>query len=83
MRPLEITARGRVDIKNLMTLSQSPLFPKEIQAKAKGFEGLSGTGQISFKGKSLTRPPSFSFEGEFAPREVSFLAEGDFLPARL
>ena len=73
---LEITARGRVDVKNLMTLSQSPLFPKEIRAKAKGFEGLSGTGQISFKGKSLTKPPSFSFEGEFAPREVSFLQEG-------
>ena len=76
VRPLEVTARGRVDLKNLMTLSQSPFFPKEFQTIAKGFEGLSGTGQVSFKARSLTGSPSLSFEGEFAPKEVSFFPKG-------
>jgi len=64
----------------LMTLSQSPLFPKEIRAKAKGFEGLSGTGQISFKGKSLTKPPSF-LSKENLPREKSCFSGGIPLPS--
>ena len=29
----EFTARGKVDLKNLLTLFQSPLFPKEMQWK--------------------------------------------------
>ena len=51
--PLEILARGRMDLKNLFTLFQSSLFPEEIRSKTNGFEALSGTSQISFKGKTL------------------------------
>ena len=58
--PLEILAKGRIDLKNLFALSQSSLFPEEIRSKTSGFESLSGTGQISFKGKSLPGPPRFS-----------------------
>ncbi len=80
-RPLDVTARGRVDLKSLVSLlSQASFFPQEIQSKAKGMDGLSGTGYVSFKGKSLSKPPYFSYEGEFAPREVHLLPKGASFP---
>jgi hypothetical protein len=48
---LEMMARGRVDLKNLLSLSQSPLFPEEMRLKPKELESLSGTGQLSFKAR--------------------------------
>lgn len=78
--PLEILAKGRIDLKNLFALSQTSLFPEEIRSKTSGFESLSGTGQIAFKGKSHPGPPRFSFEGEFVPKEVSLLQKGTAPP---
>lgn len=78
--PFEIFAKGRIDLKNLFALSQSSLFPEEIRSKTGGFESLSGTGQISFKGKTQSAPPRFSFEGEFVPKEVSLLPKGTAIP---
>jgi uncharacterized protein YhdP len=78
--PLEVFIKGRVDVKNLFTLSQSPLFPEEVRLKAKEIEAPSGTGQLSLKLKSLSDPSRFFYEGEFAPRETSFRLKGTPLP---
>ena len=78
--PLEIMANGRMDLKNLFTLFQAPLFPEEVRLKTKGIEALSGTSQISFKGKTLPGTSHFSYEGEFFPREASLLQKGNPIP---
>jgi len=78
--PFEIMAKGRVDLKNLFALLQTPLFPEEVQSKTKDFEALSGTSQISFKGKTLPGISRFSYEGEFSPREASFMQKGNSIP---
>jgi uncharacterized protein involved in outer membrane biogenesis len=78
--PLEIMAKGRVDLKNLFALFQTPLFPEEVQSKTKDFEALSGTSQILFKGKTLSGISPFSYEGEFFPREASLLQKGNPIP---
>ncbi len=77
--PLEIMAKGRMDLKNLFALFRTPLFPEEVRSKTDGFEAISGTTQIVFKGKTLpgTR---FSYEGEFFPREASLHQKQNPLP---
>src|SRR4030066_326039 len=40
----EITAKGKADLKNLLALSQSPLFPKETRLKIENIKSLSGAG---------------------------------------
>ncbi|MBM4307777.1 MAG: hypothetical protein FJ123_13690, partial [Deltaproteobacteria bacterium] len=69
----EFTVRGKVDLKNLLTLFQSPLFPKEIQLKTEDIKSLSGAGQISFKGRRASSLQSLSYELELHPREASLL----------
>ncbi len=77
---LEIMAKGRVDLKNLFALFRTPLFPEEVRSKTNDFEALSGTSQISFKGKTLPGTSQFSYEGEFLPREASLLQKGNPAP---
>lgn len=77
VEPFEILVKGSVDFKNLMTLSQSPLFPKEIHVKTKEIESLSGMGDLSFKGRSMKGgSQSFSYEGELAPKGIHVLPKG-------
>jgi uncharacterized protein involved in outer membrane biogenesis len=78
--PLEFKVRGRMDLKNLFALFQSPLFPEELRSKTNGFEALSGTSQILFKGKTLPGTSHFSYEGEFSPKEASILQKGNPTP---
>ncbi len=78
--PLEILARGKMDLKNLFALFQSSLSPDEVRSKTKGFEALSGISQISFKGKTLPGASRFSYEGEFFARDASFLKKGNPVP---
>jgi uncharacterized protein YhdP len=78
--PLEILAKGRMDLKNLFALFQSSLSPDEVRSKANGFEALSGTSQISFKGKTLPGTSRFSYEGKFFSRDASFLQKGNPVP---
>ena len=73
--PFEIFARGRVDLKNLLALSQSPLFPEDIRSKWKGIDGLSGTSQLSFKGQSTQERP-FAYDFEVTPKDGSMLLKG-------
>ena len=74
--PFEMIAKGRVDLKNLLALSQSPLFPEELRTKAKGVESLSGTGRFSFKGLRPAGHRSFSYEGEWTAKEAVLLLKG-------
>lgn len=76
----EITAKGRMDLKNLFALLQTSLFPEDVQSKTRDFEPLSGTSQILFKGKTLPGSSRFSYEGEFFPREASLLQKGSPIP---
>jgi len=80
IRPFEIIAKGRMDIKNLFALFRSPLFPEEVRSKTESFEAVSGTTQIAFKGKTLSESSRFSYEGEFFPKEVSLLHKQTSLP---
>ena len=77
---VEIKAEGRMDIKNLFSLFQTPLLPGEVRSKTDGFEALSGISQFSFRGKSPSGTALFSYEGEFIPREVSLLQKGNPIP---
>jgi len=76
----EITLRGKMDLKNLLTLSQSSLIPDEIQSKAGDIKSLSGTGQLSFKGRKATPLQPLTYELEFQPRDVSLLLKGVSFP---
>ncbi len=77
---LEVTVKGKVDFKHLFALLQTPLFPEDVRSKTRDFEPLSGTSQISFKGKTLPGISRFSYEGEFLPKEASFLQKGNPVP---
>ncbi len=69
----ELTAKGKVDLKNLHVLSRSPLFPKETRLRAEEIKNLSGTGQLSFKGRRATPLQPLSYELDLIPREASLL----------
>jgi hypothetical protein len=72
--------KGTMDLKNLFSLFQTPIFPEEIRSRANGFEALSGTSQISFKGKTSPRTSLLSYEGEFFPREATLLQKANPVP---
>jgi len=72
----EFTAKGKVDLKNLLALSQSTLFPKETRLKTEDIRSLSGAGQLSFKGRKATPLQPLSYELEFIPRDASLLLKG-------
>jgi uncharacterized protein YhdP len=77
---LEIMAEGKMDLRDLFALLQTPIFPEEIRSKTDGFELLSGISEFSFKGKSTLGTALFSYEGEFFPREASLLLKGNPVP---
>jgi uncharacterized protein YhdP len=78
--PVEIMAEGRMDLKNLFALFQTPLFPEEVRLKTNSFQPLSGISQILFKGKTLPGTSRFSYEAEFFPREAALLQKGNPIP---
>jgi len=78
--PLEIMAKGRMDLKNLFSLAQSSVLPEEIRSKTNDFETFSGTAQFSFKGKSVPGTSRFSYEGEVFPKDASLLQKGKTFP---
>jgi uncharacterized protein YhdP len=78
--PLEIKAEGRMDLKDLLALFQTPLLPEEARSKTESFEALSGVSLVSFRGKTMPGTSLFTYEGEFFPREASVLLKGNPLP---
>ena len=81
--PLEILAKGRVDLENVFTLFQSKLFSEEMRLKVKRFQGISGKGELSFKSHSIKGMQPFSYEGEFIPKGVSLQPRGVSPPMML
>ena len=77
---LEIKVEGRMDLKDLFALFQTPLLPEEVRSKTEGFEALSGMSRISFRGKNIPGTSFFSYEGEFLPRDASLLHKGNPVP---
>jgi hypothetical protein len=77
---LEIRAEGRMDLRNLFALFQTPLVPEEVRSKTEGFEALSGISRISFRGKTIPGTSFFSYEGEFFPRDASLSQKGNPVP---
>jgi len=72
--PFDIAARGRIDLRDLLVLSQTRIFPDAIRVKMKSIETLSGSANVSFKGKeTLSR---FSYEATLAPQEASLRLKG-------
>jgi len=78
--PLGIAAQGRLDLKNLLVLMQSPPFPEGIRAKMKSIEILSGKGEFSFKGRGTEGFRFSSYEGEWIPKENQILLKGTSSP---
>ncbi len=74
--PFEMVARGRVDLRNMLSLSHSPIFPEEIRSKAKEIESLSGTSQLSFRASRSAAHPFLSYEAEFIPKDAYLLPKG-------
>lgn len=66
-------AKGKFDLKNLLPLIQSPLFPNETGFRKEEIKSLSGASQISFKGRRNAPSQPFSYELELLPREASLL----------
>lgn len=74
--PFEMMVRGKGDLKNLLSLAQSPLFSEEIRSKTKWIEDLSGMAELSFKGEGLAGLKFSSYEGEAIPEGVHLLPKG-------
>ncbi|MEW6374773.1 MAG: AsmA-like C-terminal domain-containing protein [Thermodesulfobacteriota bacterium] len=74
--PVEIRGKGRVDFKILFSLFQSQLFPEEIRSKIKGVEGLSGTGELAFKGRLPKGIQLLSYEGKLMSKGVHLFLKG-------
>lgn len=78
--PVEIVAKGKVDFKNLFSLSQSQFFPNDFRLKRKGIESLSGTAELSFTGRTSRTVPFFAYQGELVPKGVHLLPKGASSP---
>jgi hypothetical protein len=69
---LDITVRGKVDLKSSLRLFKSSLFPEAFRKKAENLDGLSGRSEIIFKGHTIKETPAFRYEGEWIPKGVSY-----------
>jgi uncharacterized protein YhdP len=78
--PVEALIKGRVDLRNGLSLCQSPLFPGGIRSMTTGIEALTGTGQLSLQLKILSSPSLFSYEGELILKEASLRQKAAALP---
>jgi uncharacterized protein YhdP len=76
----EVMAKGRMDLKNLFALFRTPLIPEEVRLKTESLQAISGTTQMTFRGKTLPGTPIFSYEGDFSPKEVSLIQKESGLP---
>jgi hypothetical protein len=81
--PFDITARGKVDLKNSLRLFKSSFFPEAFRKKAEDLEGLSGRSEIIFKGYTLKEAPALHYEGEWIPKGASYHPKGVSSPLNL
>ncbi len=78
--PFGISAKGRLDLKNLIPLADSPSFPEGIRQKMKSLDILSGKGDFSFKGQGPEGLRFSSYEGEWVPKENQIQLKGTSSP---
>ncbi len=76
----EITAKGKIDLKNLLALLHSPLFLEKTAWKTEDIQALSGTGQFSFYGRKTTLSQPLSYELDLIPKDASLLFKGTISP---
>jgi uncharacterized protein YhdP len=74
--PIELTIKGKADLKNLFSLVKTPLFPEEVRSKTEWIEELSGTTEFFFKGQGQSGLKFSSYEGEVSPRGVHLRPKG-------
>lgn len=72
----EFAAKGKVDLKNLLALLRSPLFPKETSLKTEDIQSVSGAGQLSFRARRAAPLALLSYELDFLPADASLLFKG-------
>ncbi len=80
---MEWGAKGKLDLKNLLALSRSPLFPKTMPRELKEIESLSGMSQIAFHAKRAASSHPISYEVAFSPKEASLQFKGFSQPLLL
>jgi uncharacterized protein involved in outer membrane biogenesis len=73
---IELTAKGKADLKNLLSLAKTPFFPEEARSKTEWIEELSGTTEFFFKGEGQSGLKFSSYEGEVSPRGVRLRPKG-------
>jgi hypothetical protein len=74
--PVEMTMKGKADLKNLLSLAKTPLFSEEIRSKTEWIEELSGPADFFFKGRGQPGLKFSSYEGEVTPRGVHLRPKG-------
>jgi len=74
--PIEMTIKGKADLKNLFSLAKTPLFSEEVRSKTEWIEELSGTTEFFFKGLGQSGLKFSSYEGEVTPRGVHLRPKG-------
>jgi uncharacterized protein YhdP len=74
--PMEMAAKGQVEVRTLLSLLGSPLFPEEVRSKLKPLEGAAGRGELSLKIRRPQGRERVAFEGDFIPRGTTFSPKG-------
>ena len=74
--PVEMTLRGKANLKNLFRLAKMPPFSEEIRLKTEWIEELSGTTEFFFKGQGQSGLKFSSYEGKVTPRGIHLRPKG-------
>jgi hypothetical protein len=74
--PIEMTIKGKADLKNLFSLAKTPLFSEETRSKTEWIEELSGTTEFFFKGQGQSGLKFSSYEVGVTPRGVHLRPKG-------
>jgi hypothetical protein len=74
--PMEIAAKGDVEVGTLLRLLESPLFPMEVRSKVRELEGAAGRGVLSLRIRRPQGKERVAFEGDFIPRGTTFSPKG-------
>jgi uncharacterized protein YhdP len=81
--PMEIAAKGNVEVGTLLRLLESPLFSTEVRSKVRGLEGAAGRGELSLRIRRPQGRERVAFEGDFMPRGTTFSPKGVPSPTML
>jgi hypothetical protein len=77
--PVEITIKGKADLKNLFSLAKTPLFSDEIRSKTEWIEELSGTTEFFSRARVNLASNFLPMKGK-SPLEDSSSSKGSLFP---